>query len=180
MRTRKVIAALMAALALSSVAATAQPQSVTSNVEARTKKPRRSRKSSRKGRKSRRRTGRKRRSRKRTNRRRTNKKRVKKVNKKKSARKRPTKRVIRVPRKTANWWDNLPDINFDTNAPLATQMERALQLQGRERDVADYAIMKEEGLTENGQPTISRSSLENQMAKMVGADQQIGHEILGN
>lgn len=128
MRTRKVIAALMAALALSGVAATVQPQSASSVVEARAKRSRHSRRWSKK---SKNRT-----SRKQNNRKRKNKK----------------------TKKSKNWWNNLPKIKFNTHASLETQMKRALQLKGRKRDAAEYILMKEEGgYIENGRPILSRA-----------------------
>lgn len=82
---------------------------------------------------------------------------------------------------TSGWWSNLPAIQWDTTLPLGQQYAKALSLQGQERLAADYAIMKEQNMvTGAGVPLVSPQTLEAQMQSIVNTAQSISDFITQN
>lgn len=81
--------------------------------------------------------------------------------------------------KPSEWWANLPNIDFDTNQPLAAQINQALQLQGNERKAAEFKIMQEEGLVRNDRPLVSLQSFESQITHMSNDLNSMTRSILG-
>lgn len=164
MKCKKVLAALMATLALSGTAATVETIiSSDTVVEARARHHKHKRRHVRRHhrrRKLRRRNHRKRR-----------------------AKKHAVKKHKRSAKKfhKNEWWKDLPKINFDTNGSIFGQIHTALQMQGDKRKAAEYIIMKEEGMVnKNGQPDVSLAIFENQIKRIDENVQETTNYISGH
>lgn len=160
MSRKKLLAILMAALALSGAGSVVQMSQSHATVIAAIKRAKKARKHV--------------------------KKHVKKhVNKKKRTKKQVAKKSRRPVKhqlgNTSGWWSNLPAIQWDTTLPLGQQYAKALSLQGQERLAADYAIMKEQNMvTGAGVPLVSPQRLEAQMQSIVNTAQSMADFITQN